>query len=122
MTSKAFNDKDYTAEKIQELLQELTQNLRWLLVCQYKVSEVDAAGIADEGLVVEQMWRHLGDKREEVLDRLADTWNLPGDTGPRRKLRLQMLCVWTACKSADESQHRRAAQATAMGVSMPWTR
>jgi hypothetical protein len=63
MALQAFNDKHYTAEKVQELLLDLTQNLRWLLLSQYKVAEVDAAGLADEGLIVEQMWRHLGDTR-----------------------------------------------------------
>ena len=119
MALQAFNDKHDSAEKVQELLTELTTNLRWLLLSQYKVAEVDAAGLADEGLVVEQMWRHLGDSRGEVLQCFTDTLSLPGDNPHRRKLRLQLLCVWTACKSADESQHRRAAQATAMGISMP---
>ena len=48
--------------------------------------------------------------------------NLPGDNNPRRKLRIQLLAVWTACNQADESRHRRVAQATAMGVSMPMDR
>ena len=119
MALMAFNGKAYAKEVITQKVGEMTQNLRWLLIDQYKVSPLDAAGLADEGFTTEAVWRHLGDNREEVLQSCTDTLSLPGDTKERRMLRIQVLTVWTACKSAVEATDKRHAHASAMGVSMP---
>ena len=50
MALMAFNGKAYAKEVITQKVGEMTQNLRWLLIDQYKVSPLDAAGLADEGL------------------------------------------------------------------------
>ena len=40
MALTAFNDKEYEPAKVKELIQEFTQHLRWLIIGQYKVSEI----------------------------------------------------------------------------------
>ena len=118
-THMAFDGESFTTQEIEDNMEKLPTNLRWLLTDQYKVDKVHIAALVKQGYDNENRWRHLGNSREEFFESSKDVMNLQPTTRDMRKLRLQLVCVWSDCKDSAVESQRRESVATSLGISLP---
>ena len=118
-TFMAFDGESFTNQEIEDNMDKLPTNLRWLLTDQYKVDKVHIAALVKQGYDNENRWRHLGNSREEFFESSKDVMNLQPTTREMRKLRLQLVCVWSDCKDSAVESQRRESVATSLGISLP---
>ena len=67
-THTAFDGVIFTTQQIEDNMDKLPSNLRWLLTDQYKVDKVHIAALVEQGYDNENRWRHLGNSRDEFFD------------------------------------------------------
>ena len=100
-------------------LARLDEDLRWILLEQYKVPRAVAAWVAQQGYTSVDMFRHMGDTRAEVLETLTQAVELKNSTPEERRVVIQLLCAQGTCKESAAAKRQRQEAAAAQGVTAP---
>ncbi len=74
-------------------LEALDDEVRWLVIHKAKISEGDAAVIAQKGCTSVDMIADLGDEWAEIINNIKRLIGFDEDATEQEILRIKMLCV-----------------------------